>query len=208
MGFTELAGIKLPKALFEAAKSGELVVFAGAGVSMQGKTPLPDFGSLVEGVSQKVDAERKLNSFDKKNDSCEEYLGELETLYGEAVRTECTQMLSAGTCAEVHRHIISFFESGPIRVVTTNFDLRFEQAADELSVQVRVFSGPALPVGDSFEGLVHLHGSLEYPGEMVLSDSDFGKAYVSDGWASPDRLAEAEMRRNRVRSGFFERAHC
>lgn len=181
---TELAGIKLPKVLFDAAKNGELVVFAGAGVSMQGDSPLPDFVSLVEDVSLKVDVEHKLPQFNREVDSCEDYLGELEMHCGVVMREECAKSLSGGTFAEIHRNIIGLFDSSPVRVVTTNFDQRFEQAAEDLGHWLRVFCGPALPVGDSFEGLVHLHGSLEYPNEMVLNDSDFGKAYVSDGWAS------------------------
>lgn len=32
--------------------------------------------------------------------------------------------------------------------------------------------------------MVYLHGNIDRPEDMVLTDSDFGKAYVSRGWAS------------------------
>lgn len=46
------------------------------------------------------------------------------------------------------------------------------------------------PGGASFGGIVHLHGGVnaEYssPGdeEFIVSSADFGRAYLSDGWAN------------------------
>ena len=70
------------------------------------------------------------------------------------------------------------------RIVTTNFDLLFEQAAKELySSEPDVFRARALPLGREFDGIVHVHGALDYPGEMVLTDKEFGRAYLTDGQA-------------------------
>lgn len=45
--------------------------------------------------------------------------------------------------------------------------------------------GPALPMGDDFEGLAYLHGCLrQSPGELVVTDGDFGRAYLRDSWAA------------------------
>ncbi|WP_372449708.1 SIR2 family protein [Microbacterium flavum] len=45
--------------------------------------------------------------------------------------------------------------------------------------------GPALPIGDHFEGIVHLHGSLNRAAqELVLTDEDFGRAYLTYAWAT------------------------
>ena len=46
---------------------------------------------------------------------------------------------------------------------------------------MRIYQAPALPMGDSFDGMVYLHGNVDRPEDMVLTDSDFGKAYVSRG---------------------------
>ena len=44
---------------------------------------------------------------------------------------------------------------------------------------------PALPLGDDFIGVVFLHGCLRQdPGALVVTDSDFGRAYLRDAWAA------------------------
>ena len=48
-----------------------------------------------------------------------------------------------------------------------------------------MFLSPALPYGRRFQGIVHIHGSVNEPAEMVLTSQDFGRAYLTegDGWA-------------------------
>lgn len=55
-----------------------------------------------------------------------------------------------------------------------------------MSVPVSTYAGPALPLGDSFEGIVHLHGVVPMSSNqsIVLTDRDFGKAYITLGWAA------------------------
>jgi hypothetical protein len=73
-----------------------------------------------------------------------------------------------------------------IRIVTTNFDSHFESAAVKVSGHVpEVFRAPALPLGNDFTGIVYLHGSvLGNPRRLVLTDQDFGRAYLTEGWAT------------------------
>ncbi len=76
--------------------------------------------------------------------------------------------------------------SGKTRLVTTNFDRHFSTELEIANAsEIGVYVAPALPVGHSFEGLVYLHGSVDGPADrLVLTDSDFGRAYITDGWAS------------------------
>jgi len=76
-----------------------------------------------------------------------------------------------------------------VRLVTTNFDLLFEAASPRLSV----WQPPNLPDPTrqgEFAGIVHLHGCVDgsYQGALgdgfVLSSAEFGRAYLSDGWAT------------------------
>ena len=85
----------------------------------------------------------------------------------------------------LHRDLLRFsFGSGQIRIVTTNFDQLFEQASkDVLDSSPEVFQAPALPMGNDFNGIVHVHGAVIHPGGMVLTDRDFGRAYLTEGWA-------------------------
>ena len=71
-----------------------------------------------------------------------------------------------------------------VRIVTTNFEHLFEDAAASIFTDsIEVFRAPALPLGEKFSGIVHVHGSLDVPRDLVLTDSDFGRAYLTQGWA-------------------------
>jgi len=86
----------------------------------------------------------------------------------------------------VHKAIIQLASvTGNMRIVTTNFDNLLESAANELKIEVPDrWVGPALPLGDDFTGIVHLHGSVHRePRELVLTDQDFGAAYLNHAWA-------------------------
>jgi hypothetical protein len=71
------------------------------------------------------------------------------------------------------------------RVVTTNYDRHLTLAGATLGLELPVYEAPALPVGDDFEGIVHLHGSLNQERRrLVVTDQDFGRAYLRDAWAA------------------------
>jgi SIR2-like domain len=76
-----------------------------------------------------------------------------------------------------------------IRLVTTNFELLFESCDNALAS----WQPPRLPDlqrHEEMEGVIHLHGRVNstYTGAdgdgFVLSSSEFGHAYLSDGWAT------------------------
>ena len=67
--------------------------------------------------------------------------------------------------------------------VTTNFDKCFENATGALGCKASVFVSPALPLGGDIDGIVHLHGVFDDSRSMILTAEDYGRAYVSNGWA-------------------------
>jgi hypothetical protein len=78
---------------------------------------------------------------------------------------------------------------GHVRLVTTNFDLLFEAA----NPRIKSFTPRRLPDprrSDDLAGITHIHGRVtdDYRGAaddgFVLSSSEFGHAYISDGWAT------------------------
>ncbi len=85
---------------------------------------------------------------------------------------------------------LSSDKAGRPFLVTTNFDLLFERARKRL----RRWLPPHLPdmkTSHNPEGVVYLHGRRQTarsrsnePSELVLSSSDFGRAYLADGWAT------------------------
>lgn len=185
---------EIPDGLVSAALSGRLVVFAGAGVSMQEPVGLPSFNGLVDKIKEKVDPFGRLRSRyhqvmqDGKKvytETPEQYLSYLDKETG-MVREECCAILSAvEEASELHRNLLQLFpDSASLKIVTTNFDNCFEVAFSETIKAHKIYSSPALPYGDDFAGLVHLHGLIGEPASMVLLAEDYGKAYVTNGWAS------------------------
>ena len=76
---------------------------------------------------------------------------------------------------------ISSNQKGIPQIVTTNFDLLFENQADNIPIHIPP-EFPDLAFGSSIGGITYLHGRLESP--EVLSSADFGRAYLSEAWAT------------------------
>jgi hypothetical protein len=96
----------------------------------------------------------------------------------------------SGTDTGAHRILLDLSRTakGNVQLVTTNFDLLFEAAAPRL----RTWTPDDLPDlrRGTFDGIVHLHGMLDptyqmaVGGNLVLSSAEFGRAYLSEGWAT------------------------
>ena len=87
-----------------------------------------------------------------------------------------------------HRIMLDLARSpdGKVRIVTTNFDLLFEECDKSLlSWRFPRLLDPLR--SEEFEGIIHLHGCVddEYRGAVddgfVLSSAGFGRAYLSHG---------------------------
>ena len=87
---------------------------------------------------------------------------------------------------ELHQAIVSVARASPaVRIVTTNYDRHLSTALDASSTDYSEYLAPALPLGDDFDGLLYLHGSLnQEPRRLVVTDADFGRAYLSSAWAA------------------------
>lgn len=175
--------VELPLELHDALVNGKLVIFAGAGVSMGPPSSLPGFEALARDVIQDALEERK------EHEPLDQYLGRAEQK-GVNVQLGVRRRLDIGTSkpTSLHRDLARIF--GPpdrVRIVTTNFDRHFRTVLEELHgpEAAPIYVGPALPLGRDARGLIHLHGALEvghHP--LVLTDADFGRAYLTDAWAT------------------------
>jgi hypothetical protein len=176
----KIAGIDFPVDLLNALRDGKLVVFAGAGVSMGEPACLPNFKNLADmiaaGTGQALQSGEEIDLF----------LGRLQH-EGVNVHERAKDVLSRDglESTELHRNLLRLYpDVGKVRVVTTNFDLLFEQAAEDIFGNVpEIFRAPALPLGNRFKGIVHVHASISRSNEMVITDADFGRAYLTEGWA-------------------------
>ena len=177
-----IEGVNFPNTLLNALRNDRLVIFAGAGVSMGTPAHLPSFDALAhhiaEGTGQSIG----------EDETEDRFLGRLQGT-GIDVHRRAAQLLqkSKPEPTKLHRNLLRLSATSEVvRIITTNFDLLFEQEAEDLfSNAPEVFRAPALPYGQRFQGIVHIHGSVSKPHEMVLTNQDFGRAYLteSDGWA-------------------------
>ena len=175
-----IEGIEFPEPMCTALRDGQLVIFAGAGVSMGEPARLPSFDDLAKSVADGTGFALK------SHEPVDRFLGRLEH-HGVDVHARAAQALSSKNSqpTALHRSSLQLFrQNNQVRIVTTNFDELFEQAAkDVLAFTADVFRAPALPLGRSFNGIVHVHGALSHTEGMVLTDGDFGRAYLTEGWA-------------------------
>ena len=174
-----ISDVDFPEPLVRSLQAGELVVFAGAGVSMGPPANLPDFGRLADQVA---DGTVHVKG---PNETEDLFLNRLQ-VEGVLVHARAAQLLEQADPmpTPLHQGLLGLYANpGNIRIVTTNFDRLFEQAAGDPGPMV--FDAPALPLGSGFQGIVHVHGSTKKPGEMVLTRKDFGHAYLTEsgGWA-------------------------
>lgn len=173
--------IEFPEPLIEAQRKGALVVFAGAGVSMGPPSNLPSFEDLADEVAPGILERSKNEPFDR-------FLGRLFSKGVEVhVRTKNLVDKPDSKPNHLHKALVSLFASPTsLRIVTTNFDRHFTSVAKDIFIEdVNISYAPAIPLGHDFNGIVYLHGCIDRePKDLVLTDQDFGRAYLTYGWAA------------------------
>lgn len=179
----KIKGVDFREQLLNAQREGSLVVFAGAGVSMGPPSNYPSFNGLVEEVASWAG-----KKWQEGDEPPERFLGRL-VHEGKNVHEQVVRLLSDPDSKHksLHENLLKLFGGQEqVRIVTTNFDFHFNSAAKKIFGQLpEVFRAPALPLGNDFSGIVYLHGSvLGDPRRLVLTDQDFGRAYLTEGWAT------------------------
>lgn len=178
-------GVNIPDELMEAHNRGELVFFVGAGASMAPPTNFPSYRQLAEELAEEAGYEKPKKSDLEHLDS---FIGSLSD--DGITAHEYVKQRFRGEGAEFndeHAAIMSLAGSRPpARIVTTNYDDFLARAAEEKEIEIgRPYYAPAFPPGHDFQGLLHLHGSVKSDAkDLVLDDRDFGRAYLTEGWAA------------------------
>jgi hypothetical protein len=199
-------GPSIPDDLLVARDAGDVIFFCGAGVSRH-RAGLPDFiklaGEVIKqlGAGEKSLAYKLLNRIQEMRPmdgvgglvSIDRIFSLLERLFErKELRAAVARSIRPAANADLsaHRTLIDLSRGrdGNVRLVTTNFDLLFEACIDGIPC-----AGPPVlpdPRSPNFGGIVHLHGRVDpsYAGpadeEFILSSADFGRAYLSDSWAT------------------------
>ena len=189
-------GPAIPDELLHARDEGRVVFFCGAGVS-QAKAGLPGFFGLVEEVMKTLGVQadspaRKLfdeaRNFEAQTGAADQIFGLLEReIPTDAIEEAVASALRPGDEPDLtaHRIILDLATTreGLVHVVTTNFDRLFDDCGRGLCLL-----DPSRP--KDMDGIVYLHGKVtcDYQGAegdgFVLSSSQFGQAYLSEGWAT------------------------
>lgn len=170
-----LGQVDFPDDLMRSLEGGSCVVFAGAGVSCGPPAKLPLFKGLVSLLAGEDPPD---------NEALDRFVGRLGDRDRFVART-VEIVRGASDHNPLHEILVRMFPSvDQLRIVTTNYDQLFEAAGRKVfGCEPQAFHAPALPLGRSFHGIVHVHGSVLHPEGIVLTDADFGRAYLSDGWA-------------------------
>lgn len=200
-------GPSIPDDLLIARDEGRVIFFCGAGVS-RARAGLPDFFGLADEVIRKLgvpsdnpaskvlnearEMEKRISvsgliSVDRIFGLLERdfYVHQIEAAVAEALRP------AKGVDLSAHKIMLDLATTpeGNVRLVTTNFDRLFEETNDLLETwQPPNLPDPSRP--KEMDGIIHLHGCVtkDYSraeGEgFILSSSEFGRAYLSDGWAT------------------------
>lgn len=180
--------IQFHDAILDELQRDRLVVFAGAGVSMGEPSNLDDFLTLSEKIAIGTgETPRDPNDRKKAKEPLDRFLGALQHR-GVKVHERAATVLSppASLPNALHHNLLRLFRRADrVRLVTTNFDLHFEAAAQGVfgDTAPAVYRAPALPLGHDFTGIVYVHGALPAARSLVLTDADFGRAYLTEGWA-------------------------
>ncbi|MCU8024174.1 DUF4020 domain-containing protein [Shewanella sp. SM78] len=175
---TKLGTIDFDDCILDSLRDDRLIVFAGAGVSMGPPSNLSSFWTLTSEIARGTGL--------APCEPLDRFLGQLQHR-NIAVHERAAKHLSPAESAPnaLHYDVLRLFRTvDRVKLVTTNFDLHFETAANDLFGAVPdIYRAPALPLGYDFSGIVHIHGALPRARELVLTDADFGRAYLTEGWA-------------------------
>jgi hypothetical protein len=174
--------VDFPTALIDAHRSGQLVIFVGAGASRDAPSNLPDFRKLTSDIAAEAQAPVTKDDLNQPD----VFLG---TLGDRQVDVHQRVAAHIGVSTEpnrLHHGLVNLAMAGqPVRIVTTNYDLHLSTVLNNRGIQLEEYRAPALPMGDDFTGIVYLHGSLrQEPKRLVVTDGDFGRAYLRDAWAA------------------------
>lgn len=187
--------ISIPDELLQYHEEGRVVFFCGAGISVNAGLPL--FKGLTEEVINKFPTTNIEETL--KSGSYEQIFQKIQVnsiierwqIYNE-IYNILSPDLSSDNALTIHECLLNLsqLDNGKIKLVTTNFDTLFDYAIKSektTSIEFPEYVAPALCIPENnWSGMVYLHGKLNEAKDdnLILSSGDYGKAYLSHGWAS------------------------
>lgn len=186
--------VEVPRALIEQIQTGNCVLFVGAGISLgtHGQRGLPGGVQLARELARRADfcTLGRCWNLDEDRRSCRWDSGcvvSLPTVAQHCVQEWGRRSLVAYVCdrldapalkpLQAHRLIAALPFS---IIVTTNFDRLLEEALRDAGKQVTLVVGDAgIPYADVTKTLlVKMHGSVEQPASLVLTEEDYVRFFA------------------------------
>ena len=197
-------GPSIPDVLLKRCDAGRVVFLCGAGVSLN--SGMPTFRELTKHVIDRFDPREDSEIMIAFNPWLADQTAGIvpldqifNLLHQEYGRDEVNELVTerlraspeAKSASYEHSLVkrISSSQNGIPQIVTTNFDRLFEFGNEADSIPTYVPPAfPDLAFGSSIDGITYLHGRLVSPDASqhpyVLSSADFGRAYLSEAWAT------------------------
>ena len=179
-----LEGVEIPERLVSAHTNGDLVLFVGAGASVDEPSGLPTFHGLAKRLAE--DSQKQPPA---DGEALDKALGSLK-MSGVDVHLKVREIIGdpASKPNELHRAIGSLALASPKpKIITTNYDRHLSECLEE---GVDEFPSMAFPQREDFTGIVYLHGSTkELPENLVVTDADFGSVYLEAPWTAAQFLS-------------------
>ena len=164
-------------------------------VKFSGAPPDSELGNWLEEIK------KNKNHKSMQLDDIFNNLKDQNFLGNDVVNQKVAKILSSENSSEYslsrHKHIsqISRNNKGYPKVVTTNFDVLFERAVKDRKIKVHLPPAKMNSSNNLKTGITYLHGRTPEPTvhvskkevlgiNLILSTSDFGEAYLSNGWAA------------------------
>ena len=168
---------EIPRELVDAHREKRLVLFIGAGVSRGPPSSLPLFRCLVSRV-----ADLLIENPDRASEGDSVLWAEvmLEELVSRGLNVHGVvhEIISESTEHNLTHEAVAALAvaGGPIRLVTTNYDTHLSSCLPD----VPVYRVPDVPGTANFEGVVHIHGSVDQtPNRLVVTSDDFARTYLN-----------------------------
>jgi len=201
----------LPNKVLEEAEEERLVFFCGAGISSG--TGLPLFHELTRQAfkyfsmplpiwNDKAKAWQPAPTEPHEIAFCEsQYDKALQLLEKQTppnvmrhwIIKRLTRRLPIGKPLAVHKSLLALASSrkstGDYRIVTTNYDDRFQKAYGRRNLNSHNAPRLAPPRHGEWKDFTFLHGRIDTEADpdgknLILTSGDFGNAYLRDGWAA------------------------
>ena len=180
-------GPDIPEKLIIEHLNGKVVFVCGAGISCNAGMPL--FKTLYDNTVNKIGLTSKEKSIVEK-ETLDQKCQYLESNFGNKLyvrkivenffRLEQERIRKTPKKLVTHKSILTLSKNKRgLHIVTTNYENLFEQADKEGH---NIYSNTRLPEDPiKWDGIVHIHGTLNDISNIVLTSNDFGREYVNKG---------------------------